>query len=209
VYTPAERAAKVAAFLAKRSGRVWKKAVVRYGCRKSLADRRIRIGGRFVTAERAAEIAAAAAAALEAGGGTPADDGAAGAPAPPPPPALPAGAAGRPPPGAAGGPPRRAVVSPPIAGAYVPVAAVRADAVRDAQTKVEARARAAATAAAAAAAAAAVAAVVHAGGLAAGASYARPRLLSFDGVGPGAAGGGDPSAAARGVKRPAPPGWEY
>lgn len=47
IYTPAERAAIIARFQRKRSRRVWNKKI-RYGCRKSLADRRIRVKGRFV-----------------------------------------------------------------------------------------------------------------------------------------------------------------
>ena len=47
IYTPAERAAIIARFQSKRARRNWKKKI-RYGCRKSLADRRIRVKGRFV-----------------------------------------------------------------------------------------------------------------------------------------------------------------
>lgn len=47
IYTPAERAQIIAKFNHKRSKRVWKKKI-RYNCRKNLADRRMRIKGRFV-----------------------------------------------------------------------------------------------------------------------------------------------------------------
>lgn len=47
VYTPAERAAIIAKFNSKRTRRTWKKKI-RYNCRKSLADRRMRVKGRFV-----------------------------------------------------------------------------------------------------------------------------------------------------------------
>jgi hypothetical protein len=47
IYTPAERAAIIARFQSKRSRRVWNKKI-RYNCRKNLADRRLRIKGRFV-----------------------------------------------------------------------------------------------------------------------------------------------------------------
>lgn len=47
IYTPAERAAIIARFNRKRSRRVWNKKI-RYNCRKSLADRRLRVKGRFV-----------------------------------------------------------------------------------------------------------------------------------------------------------------
>jgi hypothetical protein len=47
IYTPAERAAIIAKFNAKRARRVWNKKI-RYNCRKNLADRRMRIKGRFV-----------------------------------------------------------------------------------------------------------------------------------------------------------------
>ncbi|GKY91695.1 hypothetical protein MPSEU_000141300 [Mayamaea pseudoterrestris] len=47
IYTAAERAAIIARFQRKRSRRVWNKKI-RYGCRKSLADRRLRVKGRFV-----------------------------------------------------------------------------------------------------------------------------------------------------------------
>ena len=47
IYTPAERAAIIARFNKKRSRRVWNKKI-RYNCRKSLADRRLRVKGRFV-----------------------------------------------------------------------------------------------------------------------------------------------------------------
>jgi hypothetical protein len=47
IYTPAERAAIIARFHNKRSRRVWNKKI-RYNCRKNLADRRLRVKGRFV-----------------------------------------------------------------------------------------------------------------------------------------------------------------
>jgi hypothetical protein len=47
VYTPAERAAIIHKFNAKRARRVWNKKI-RYNCRKNLADRRMRVKGRFV-----------------------------------------------------------------------------------------------------------------------------------------------------------------
>jgi hypothetical protein len=47
IYTPSEREAIIARFNAKRQRRVWNKKI-RYNCRKSLADRRLRVKGRFV-----------------------------------------------------------------------------------------------------------------------------------------------------------------
>lgn len=47
IYTPAERAAIIKRFQSKRTRRVWNKKI-RYNCRKSLADRRMRVKGRFV-----------------------------------------------------------------------------------------------------------------------------------------------------------------
>ena len=47
IYTPAERAAIISRFQSKRTRRVWNKKI-RYNCRKSLADRRMRVKGRFV-----------------------------------------------------------------------------------------------------------------------------------------------------------------
>ncbi|KAL7538929.1 hypothetical protein ACHAWF_006250 [Thalassiosira exigua] len=47
IYTPAERAAIIRKFRAKRARRVWNKKI-RYNCRKNLADRRMRVKGRFV-----------------------------------------------------------------------------------------------------------------------------------------------------------------
>lgn len=56
IYTPAERAAIITKFNAKRARRVWNKKI-RYNCRKNLADRRLRIKGRFV--KRSVEALAA------------------------------------------------------------------------------------------------------------------------------------------------------
>lgn len=47
IYTPVERAAIIAKFHSKRTRRVWNKKI-RYNCRKNLADRRMRVKGRFV-----------------------------------------------------------------------------------------------------------------------------------------------------------------
>ncbi len=47
IYTPAERAAIIQKFNAKRARRVWNEKI-RYNCRKDLADRRMRVKGRFV-----------------------------------------------------------------------------------------------------------------------------------------------------------------
>lgn len=47
IYTPLERAAIIAKFNTKRGRRVWNKKI-RYNCRKNLADRRMRVKGRFV-----------------------------------------------------------------------------------------------------------------------------------------------------------------
>jgi hypothetical protein len=46
-YTRAERAAKIARYREKRANRQWRKKIL-YGCRKSFADARPRIGGRFI-----------------------------------------------------------------------------------------------------------------------------------------------------------------
>eukprot|EP00586_Coscinodiscus_wailesii_P020691 CAMPEP_0172513966 /NCGR_PEP_ID=MMETSP1066-20121228/256731_1 /TAXON_ID=671091 /ORGANISM="Coscinodiscus wailesii, Strain CCMP2513" /LENGTH=370 /DNA_ID=CAMNT_0013294445 /DNA_START=330 /DNA_END=1442 /DNA_ORIENTATION=+ len=63
IYTPAERAAIIARFNGKRTRRVWNKKI-RYNCRKNLADRRLRVKGRFV--KRSSEEAVAALAAVAA-----------------------------------------------------------------------------------------------------------------------------------------------
>ena len=47
IYTKEERKAIIARYREKRKRRVWKKKI-RYNCRKNLADRRIRVKGRFV-----------------------------------------------------------------------------------------------------------------------------------------------------------------
>mmetsp|Transcript_13266 Transcript_13266/g.24383 ORF Transcript_13266/g.24383 Transcript_13266/m.24383 type:complete len:210 (-) Transcript_13266:602-1231(-) len=46
-YSPSERSEILRRFKEKRCKRVWTKKI-RYGCRKSLADRRVRVKGRFV-----------------------------------------------------------------------------------------------------------------------------------------------------------------
>mmetsp|Transcript_14718 Transcript_14718/g.35967 ORF Transcript_14718/g.35967 Transcript_14718/m.35967 type:complete len:468 (-) Transcript_14718:3212-4615(-) len=60
IYTPAERSAIIARFQEKRTKRVWNKKI-RYNCRKNLADRRLRVKGRFV--KRSADTVEAAEAA--------------------------------------------------------------------------------------------------------------------------------------------------
>ena len=47
IYTRAERAAILSRFNDKRARRIWRKKI-RYNCRKSLADSRLRVKGRFV-----------------------------------------------------------------------------------------------------------------------------------------------------------------
>ena len=56
IYTPFERAAIIARFNAKRQRRVWNKKI-RYNCRKSLADRRLRVKGRFVKRSEQEQLA--------------------------------------------------------------------------------------------------------------------------------------------------------
>eukprot|EP00523_Entomoneis_sp_CCMP467_P001906 CAMPEP_0168748414 /NCGR_PEP_ID=MMETSP0724-20121128/16162_1 /TAXON_ID=265536 /ORGANISM="Amphiprora sp., Strain CCMP467" /LENGTH=424 /DNA_ID=CAMNT_0008796239 /DNA_START=126 /DNA_END=1400 /DNA_ORIENTATION=- len=56
IYTPAERAAIIARFNKKRQRRVWNKKI-RYNCRKSLADRRLRVKGRFVKRSEQEQLA--------------------------------------------------------------------------------------------------------------------------------------------------------
>jgi len=56
IYTPAERAVIIAKFNRKRERRVWNKKI-RYGCRKNLADRRLRIKGRFVKRSEQEQLA--------------------------------------------------------------------------------------------------------------------------------------------------------
>lgn len=67
IYSPAERAAIIAKFNSKRTRRVWNKKI-RYNCRKNLADRRMRVKGRFV--KRSSEEAAAALASVASGPGS-------------------------------------------------------------------------------------------------------------------------------------------
>ena len=55
IYTPDERKEIINRFREKKKRRVWSKKI-RYNCRKSLADRRIRIKGRFVKAEEMEEL---------------------------------------------------------------------------------------------------------------------------------------------------------
>jgi len=56
IYTPGERAAIIARFQRKRGRRVWNKKI-RYNCRKSLADRRLRVKGRFVKRSEQEQLA--------------------------------------------------------------------------------------------------------------------------------------------------------
>ena len=56
IYTPSERAAIIARFHYKRSRRNWNKKI-RYNCRKNLADRRLRVKGRFVKRSEQDELA--------------------------------------------------------------------------------------------------------------------------------------------------------
>ena len=56
IYTPTERSAIIARFNRKRGRRVWKKKI-RYNCRKNLADRRLRIKGRFVKRSEQMQLA--------------------------------------------------------------------------------------------------------------------------------------------------------
>jgi len=48
IYTPSQRQTLLQKFRHKRQTRKWNKKVIRYNCRKDLADRRLRIKGRFV-----------------------------------------------------------------------------------------------------------------------------------------------------------------
>ncbi|GMH61736.1 hypothetical protein TL16_g10139 [Triparma laevis f. inornata] len=50
IYTPSERSQILSKFSAKRFSRSYKKKI-RYNCRKDLADRRVRVKGRFVKKE--------------------------------------------------------------------------------------------------------------------------------------------------------------
>lgn len=63
IYEPAERQFIMERYASKRTRRAWCKKV-RYGCRKKLADRRIRVKGRFIKAEVAASIACKVCAAM-------------------------------------------------------------------------------------------------------------------------------------------------
>lgn len=56
IYTPSERAAIISRFNDKRTRRNWNKKI-RYNCRKSLADRRLRVKGRFVKRSEQEELA--------------------------------------------------------------------------------------------------------------------------------------------------------
>ncbi|RYG40200.1 hypothetical protein EON68_04520, partial [archaeon] len=56
IYYVSERRHIIERYMAKRARRAWNKKI-RYNCRKNLADRRIRVKGRFVKAEVAASIA--------------------------------------------------------------------------------------------------------------------------------------------------------
>ena len=55
IYTQRERAAIISRFQGKRQRRNWNKKI-RYNCRKSLADSRVRVKGRFVKRDQANEI---------------------------------------------------------------------------------------------------------------------------------------------------------
>jgi len=55
IYTRAERAAKIARYRAKRARRQWTKKIM-YNCRKSFADNRPRVGGRFIKMKNNGEI---------------------------------------------------------------------------------------------------------------------------------------------------------
>jgi len=59
VYSPMERASLLKKFMAKRKKRRWNK-VVAYECRKNLAQRRVRIKGRFIKRDPKAESSASA-----------------------------------------------------------------------------------------------------------------------------------------------------
>jgi hypothetical protein len=56
IYLPSERHAIIARYNGKRSRRVWNKKI-RYNCRKSLADRRLRVKGRFVKRSEQEQLA--------------------------------------------------------------------------------------------------------------------------------------------------------
>lgn len=56
IYTPSERAAIIARYNDKRTRRNWNKKI-RYNCRKSLADRRLRVKGRFVKRSEQEQLA--------------------------------------------------------------------------------------------------------------------------------------------------------
>jgi hypothetical protein len=56
IYTPSERGAIIARYNDKRTRRNWNKKI-RYNCRKSLADRRLRVKGRFVKRSEQEQLA--------------------------------------------------------------------------------------------------------------------------------------------------------
>jgi len=69
-YTQAERQRKIQRFLEKRRRRVWSKKIL-YSCRKNFADKRPRVGGRFVKIKEDGESAAGASSVGSGTDGTP------------------------------------------------------------------------------------------------------------------------------------------